>query len=76
MKYTISADPYKYKHTYRIQLEKRLVRTSTLYPMHCDYPNPRDKRNIKELRRRILWSMDGCRIEHIQTTKSKLLLNK
>ena len=73
MKYTISAEPYKYKHTYRIQLEKRQVRT--LYPMHCDYPNPRDKRNIKELRKRISWTMDGCRIEHIHTTKSKLLLN-
>ena len=44
---------YKYKHTYRCILENKRHRSSILYDMHCDYANPRDKKNIKELRKRL-----------------------
>ena len=45
-----------------------------LYDMHCDYANPRDKKNIKELRKRLSWFIEGCTLEHIHVTKSKLVL--
>jgi len=65
---------YKYKHTYRCILENKRHRSSILYDMHCDHANPRDKKNIKELRKRLSWFMEGCSLEHIHVTKSKLVL--
>ena len=62
-------DPFPYCHLYHVHIGNNHGRTWIFYPLHCDYPNPMDKRNISEIRRRIGWTSTPIEIFKIKLIK-------
>jgi len=63
--------PYLYIHTYKCLLENAHGEFWIDYPMHCDRPSSRDRKNIIELRNRLSIFFRQYRIVKINPKKSK-----
>ena len=65
--------PYKYRHTYKCLLENRRHVSVFKYDLHSDWPRGKDKRNIRELKKRISISMIGITLKNAYHLRTKLL---
>jgi len=62
---------YPYVHEYKCLLENKHGQFIIDYPMHCDYPGSRDRKNILELRKRLGIFYRQYRIVKVKPLKSK-----
>ena len=60
---------YDYLHIYYCQIESIHGEGWVKYPMHCDYPNARDKHNIAELKYRFTIAYPNFQIKKINIIK-------
>jgi hypothetical protein len=61
--------PYEYLHIYHCLIESNYGSDWVEYPMHCDYPKARDKRNISELKCRMQIAYPRIRLKRINIIK-------
>lgn len=61
--------PYDYLHIYQCLIESNYGEAWVDYPMHCDYPKARDKRNIIELKCRMQFAYPRYRLKKINIIK-------
>ena len=62
-------DPFPYCHLYHVELGNSHGKSWIFYTLHCDYPQPMDKRNLNEIHRRIGWSSTPLKIFKIKLIK-------
>ena len=62
-------DPFPYCHLYKLSVGTNHGRAEIPYVLHCDYPQPADKRNIAEIKRRLGWSITPLHIYKINVVK-------
>ena len=62
-------DPYPYCHLYNLFVGSNHGRGWIQYVLHCDYPQPSDKRNHAEIKRRLGWSLQPLTIFKINVVK-------
>jgi hypothetical protein len=61
--------PFPYCHLYHVHVGNTHGKTWIFYTLHCDYPNPTDKRNISEIHRRLGWTSTPLKIFNIKVIK-------
>ena len=61
--------PFPYCHLYKALVGTTHGRDWWPYVLHCDYPQPSDKRNISELKRRLNWSLTRLHIYKVNVIK-------
>jgi hypothetical protein len=69
-------DPFPYCHLYNLYVGSNRGRVWQPYVLHCDYPNPNDKRNIAELKRRMNWSVQPLHIYKVNILKKDYVSGK
>lgn len=62
-------DPYPYCHLYKLYVGSNHGKGWIPYVLHCDYPQPSDRRNIAEIKRRLGWSIQPLTIFKINVVK-------
>jgi|DEB0MinimDraft_4_1074332.scaffolds.fasta_scaffold01549_2 hypothetical protein len=66
------AKPFPFIHIYKCLIESRRGQCWVKYPMHCDYPEPRCRQNLMELRNRFRLAYGQFRLVKIKVLKSKV----
>ena len=61
--------PYEYLHVYHCLIESNHGEGWIRYPMHCDYPKAKDKRNITELKHRMRIAYPKFQLKKINIIK-------
>lgn len=69
-------DPFPYCHLYNLYIGSKHGHVWQPYVLHCDYPNPNDKRNIAELKRRMNWSVQPLHIYKVNILKKDYVSGK
>lgn len=64
--------PFPYIHIYKCLIENRRGQFWVKYPMHCDYPEPRCRQNLIELKNRFRLAYSQFRLVKIKVLKSKV----
>jgi hypothetical protein len=72
----IKNKPYPWIHEYDIQLTSNHGRATIGYVLHSDYRSAKDKRAIAELKHRLSFCYNGCKVKHIHPKPKKTRVNR
>jgi hypothetical protein len=73
---TLRNDPFPYCHLYNLLVGNDHGKDWMQYVLHCDYPQPSDRRNLSEIKRRMNWSIRPLTIFKINILKKDYVSGK